>query len=157
MNTLEFAQKNLFNHLDIQVRYWQKDPQGIYYGDNNMSMTALDLLKFGVLYLNNGKYNGKQLLPEEWVKTSTSFQVDPERLWSPFHLEGYGFLWWRLRMGPNEHYAAWGHGGQFIFIIPGIKLVVVITSRWQGASSAVYYRNLSKLMEVYILPSTQFR
>jgi CubicO group peptidase (beta-lactamase class C family) len=153
MNTLEFAQKHLLNHMDIQVRYWEKDPQGIYYGGNNMSMTALDLLKFGVLYLNNGKYDGKQLVPEEWVKTSTTFQSDPERLWSPFHLEGYGYLWWRFRMGPYEHYAAWGHGGQFIFIIPDLKLVVVITSHWQGASSTVYYRNLCKLMEVYICPS----
>ncbi|UCH96030.1 MAG: serine hydrolase [Candidatus Aminicenantes bacterium] len=153
MNTLEFARKHLFNHLDIQVHYWQKDRQGIYYGGNNMFLAPLDLMKFGILYLNDGKYEGKQVVPKEWIKTSTAFQVDPERLWSPFHLEGYGYLWWLLRMGPYDHYAAWGHGGQFIFIFPGLKLVVVITSRWQGPSSTVYYRNLSKLMEVYILPS----
>ncbi len=154
-STLDFARKYLFDLLAVEPGMWEQDPQGVYYGGNNLFLTPIDLAKFGVLYLNGGCYSGRQVVPEDWVEVSTSKHSDQGRYWSPFHVYGYGYLWILFRIGKYDHFAAWGHGGQFVFIIPDLNLVVVITSQWEGPSSTQYYRDLSKLMEVYVVPACE--
>ncbi|MCP5052382.1 MAG: serine hydrolase [bacterium] len=154
MSLLSFARKHLFTPLGIPAPYWEKDPQGIYFGGNNLSLTPRDMVKFGILYLNNGKYNGKQVVPNEWVKTSTSLQVVPGRNWLPFEQRGYGYHWWLYRFGKHDTFLAWGYGGQFLFAFPGLNLVVVITSTQPASrSSARNYKQILTLMEDYLLPS----
>ncbi len=157
MSTLDFARTALFDPLGIEPGEWERDPQGIYYGGNNLFLRPIDLARFGLLYLNRGRYAGKQIVPEAWVRESASFQADQGREWSPFHVNGYGYLWLLFRIGPYDHFAAWGHGGQFVFVIPQLELVVVITSQWEGLSSTEHYRNLSRLMEVYVVPACEAR
>lgn len=84
-------------------------------------MSARDLARFALLWLNNGAWNGTQIIPADWVRDSTT-------IWSHTNAgEGYGYLWWLPRPGhlPPRSFFAWGAGGQFAFIIPENDLVIV--------------------------------
>ena len=70
INTKEFAQKHLTSQLGYSMSYWSRDPQGIYFGGNDMEMTPRQMLAFGELYLNKGVHEGRQIIPTNWVKQS---------------------------------------------------------------------------------------
>ncbi|MEW6363968.1 MAG: serine hydrolase [Acidobacteriota bacterium] len=157
-NTFDFARRTLFDPLGITVREWQRDPQGIPHGGNNLYLRPIDMARFGLLFLQKGRYGGRQVLGSEWVDAALSLQYDPGRLWSPFHLNGLGYMWWLFRLSQHDVVAAWGHGGQFIFVVPELRLVVVLASRWEEASTPTpYYRELCRMMEVYVLPAFECR
>lgn len=122
-STWAFAQEVLARPLGISLPRWPRDPQGIYFGGNDMEMTPRQMLAFGELYLNRGRAKGRQILPAEWV--DRSFIPRTQSRWS-HRLYGYG--WWMQTMAGHRAYFAWGFGGQFIFVIPDLELVVVTTS-----------------------------
>ena len=127
-STHDFARRRLFEPLGIERSAWARDRQGVHVGGNNLSLLPRDMLKFGQLYLNRGRWAGEQLLPWRWVDESTR----PGGLASPRGrgriYGGYGYLWW-LR-GPRERgaYLASGYGGQYIHVAPAEELVVVVVS-----------------------------
>ncbi len=127
-STHDFARRHLFDPLGIGPSAWARDRQGIHVGGNNLSMRPRDMLKFGQLYLNRGRWGGEQLLPWQWVDQSTR----PAGLAAPRGrgriYGGYGYLWW-LR-GPRERgaYIASGYGGQYIYVSPTEDMVVVVIS-----------------------------
>ena len=121
--TRQYAQEKLFDPLGVQIRSWQQDPQGYYFGGNNLAVTPTALLRLGQLYWNDGRWNGRQVLPEGWVEQS--WQEPVKRSYRGFH---YGFFWWVEEFGGRPTYFAWGYGGQFVFVVPSIDLVVAITS-----------------------------
>lgn len=127
-STHDFARRHLFDPLGIGPSAWARDRQGIHVGGNNLSMRPRDMLKFGQLYLNRGRWDGEQLLPWQWVDQSTR----PAGLAAPRGrgriYGGYGYLWW-LR-GPRERgaYIASGYGGQYIYVSPTEDMVVVVIS-----------------------------
>jgi CubicO group peptidase (beta-lactamase class C family) len=123
MSTFELARRYLAEPLGVPMPPWVRDPQGIYLGGNEMHWTPRGMLAFGELYLNGGRMGDKQILPEAWVKESTK-----PRTHSRWSGRGYGYGWWIDRLGGHETYYAWGHGGQFIFIVPALRMVVVTTS-----------------------------
>jgi CubicO group peptidase (beta-lactamase class C family) len=123
MSTHQFASRNLARPLGIALRPWQTDPQGIYFGGNDMYLTPRDMAKVGVLYLNGGAVDGRQIVPKAWI--DSSFVA---RTTSPFNGNRYGYGWWRRSAHGFDIHYAWGYGGQFIFVIPGLELVVVATS-----------------------------
>jgi CubicO group peptidase (beta-lactamase class C family) len=82
-----------------------------------------DMLKFGQLYLDGGRFEGRQLVPEEWIESSWRSTGS-----SPWNGHGYGYLWWIRRWGGERAYFAWGYGGQFIVVVPRLDLVLVATS-----------------------------
>ena len=128
-STHDFAREHLFTPLGIRHSAWARDRQGIHVGGNNLSMLPRDMLRFGQLYLNRGRWAGEQLLPWRWVDESTRpapALAGPRgrgRLYG-----GYGYLWW-LR-GPRElgAYIASGFGGQYIYVAPAEDIVVVVVS-----------------------------
>jgi CubicO group peptidase (beta-lactamase class C family) len=124
-STWQFAQASLAKPLGFSLPRWTQDPQGIYFGGNEMSMTPRQMVAFGELYLNDGQAGGAQVLPKDWI-AKTRVPRGRSR-WGSDREYGYGF-WIRELAGHNSYYA-WGYGGQFIFIIPGLELVVVTTSR----------------------------
>jgi CubicO group peptidase (beta-lactamase class C family) len=65
-----FATNYLFDPLDIETRTWERDPQGYYMGGGDMAYTSRDMAKFGYLYLSNGAFDGKQVIPSEWIDES---------------------------------------------------------------------------------------
>ena len=132
----EFGTENLFKPLGMESVKWRSDPQGITDGGNGISMTARDAAKFGQLYLNGGSWEGEQIISDEWVKLSTERQAAG----SPGTGE-YGYSWWLKQFGGYDVYYAMGHGGQYIFVVPEINLVTVMTSRLNDTYVPQYYFN----------------
>lgn len=123
-STLEFARANLGAPLGFHLAAWPRDPQGLYFGGNDMEMTPRQMLAFGELYRNQGRVGTKQVLPADWVRESFEPRTESPR--EPGRYYGYG--WWIRAMAGLETPYAWGFGGQFVVIVPELELVVVTTS-----------------------------
>lgn len=145
MSVLDFANKNLFGPLNIMVpgdikfydkkgqmefyksktaRGWVSDPQGTHTAGWGLVLTIEDMSKLGNLMLQEGEFNGKQLVSKEWVKECTKTKVEWK---TPFFNHKYGLLWWII--DENDHsYAALGDGGNVIYVNPVMELTVSIGS-----------------------------
>ena len=123
-STWQFAQETIARPLGFQLAQWPRDPQGVYFGGNDMLMTPRQMLAFGELYLRHGRYNGQQVVPERWVTESQVPRTQSRRESDRF----YGYGWWVRELAGHPAYYAWGFGGQYIFIVPDLDLVVVSTS-----------------------------
>ncbi len=127
MSTCEFAHRFLFEPLGIEAEFWGVDPKGYFTGGHSVSMTAREVARFGQLFLNEGNWQGEQLIPGWWVVASTSPQVDIGNNYA-----GYGYYWWLNRIGTYDMYSALGAGGQILHIIPALQLVMVTTHGYSG-------------------------
>ena len=147
-STFRFAERHLARPLGIGLRPWMTDPQGIHFGGNDMYLTPRDLLAFGRLYLQRGQWNGTQVIPSAWVDSSWL-----RRTSSPWNGHGYGYGWWtRVSHGVNVHFA-WGYGGQFVFVVPALELVVVMTSDAESRREGGHNARLHRLVDVGIIPA----
>jgi CubicO group peptidase (beta-lactamase class C family) len=122
-STWQFAQESLARPLGFSLAAWPRDPQGIFFGGNDMLMTPRQMLAFGELYLQEGRIGGKQVVPSDYVAES----LEP-RGRSRISGREYGYGWWIREMAGRETFYAWGFGGQFIVVVPSLDLVVVSTS-----------------------------
>jgi CubicO group peptidase (beta-lactamase class C family) len=123
-STLELAREWLGRQEGFAISAWDRDPQGIYLGGNNMAMTPRSLLAFGELYLNGGvSRDGERLIPIEWIEASWQ-----PRTASRFTGDGYGYGWFMRRVAGEDVYYGWGYGGQMIYVVPGQELVAAMTS-----------------------------
>jgi CubicO group peptidase (beta-lactamase class C family) len=128
-NTYDFAATNLCKPLGITLYFWEKDPQGYYFGGNSMGFTPRDIAKFGYLYLRDGKMNGTQIVPKRWVDESlTNFTNNPNLSWGDLKNYNYGYLWWIGELNGFRVYFALGHGGQFVLNVPDLDMIVVSTA-----------------------------
>ena len=125
MDTRSFAEKNLFDPLQIKVTSWYRDPQGFYIGGNDLFLLPQDLLKFGQLVLDGGKKGDQKILPQQWIKESTKKSIVIAK--SGPDVIGYGWLWWLYNLNDCEAYAAVGYGGQFLLVFPKKNLLCVVT------------------------------
>jgi len=142
MSLLEFAKRHLCDPIGITIRQWDKDPQGYYFGGAEMYMTARDMARFGFLYLNQGQWEGKPIVPAEWVRESTQRQSAGEPL-----IAGYGYLWWQAQHDGYAAFYAHGYGGQLIYIVPVLDLLMVITSTTNDPTN-----NVLQIVNEFILP-----
>ncbi len=122
-STWAFANEALAKPLGFTLLPWMRDPQGVYFGGNELVMTPRQMVAFGELYLHRGRAGGKQVVPEAWVDASF---VPRGR--SDYSGQLYGYGWWIRELGGRQVYYAWGYGGQFIFVVPEEDMVVVTTS-----------------------------
>jgi len=125
---LDFADLYLFRPLGITQRTWPTDPQGINIGGAELSLTAGDMLKIGYLVLNRGRWDDTRVVSADWIDTSTrqhSLVIPPDASSRP--AVGYGYLWWLRPHGSYMSAMAVGYGGQYIYVIPALDLVIVIT------------------------------
>ena len=148
-STWQFAQETLARPLGFSLAQWTRDPQGIYFGGNEMVMTPRQMLAFGELYRNKGRVAGTQVVPENWVEES--FRL---RTRSRFNDQGYGYGWWSREFAGHETFFAWGYGGQYIFVVPELDLVVVTTSSTAvGEERRSHRRTIFDVLEYSILPA----
>lgn len=135
--TLMLAREWLAPLEDFRIGAWERDPQGIYLGGNQMAMSARSLLAFGELYRNGGRTpQGRQLVPEEWVRQSWQSRTN-----SRFSNDGYGYGWFARAIGGRTVHFAWGYGGQMLYIVPELALTVVMTSQENAPSARSGYRD----------------
>lgn len=122
-STWQFAQEALAKPLGFSLAPWLRDPQGIYFGGNEMVMTPRQMLAFGEMYRNDGLVNGRQVLPEAFILDT----FEP-RGRSRISGREYGYGWWIRDMAGRKVYYAWGFGGQYIVLVPSLDLTIVSTS-----------------------------
>jgi CubicO group peptidase (beta-lactamase class C family) len=125
INTSDFAKTNLFDPLGIKKFTWEQDDRGYSLGAAYLRIIPSDMVKFGNLILNKGKYNGKQIVPESWITTMTSSKISTNNdvLYGP----EYGYQIWLGNSGGKKYFMAMGWGGQFIFILPDHNSVITAT------------------------------
>jgi len=126
-----FAQEHLFGPMDTEVGDWLQDRDGHYIGSGGIHVTAREAAKFGWLYLNQGEYEGEQIIPADWVHDSLQTYSENARDYgSSLNLRdlGYGYGWWTARAGEHDFSFAWGHGGQLIVLLDDLDLVIVTTA-----------------------------
>ncbi len=133
-STREFAEQELFKPMGIDVAGWQKDPSGIHLGGNNFSLLPRDAAKFGQLYVDDGRWRNRQLVPKSWIAASTGATDNGAHE----TYGNYGFLWW-TQPPADGSFAAVGYGGQYILVSPHHDSVVVVLSnvvskgdRWEA-------------------------
>jgi CubicO group peptidase (beta-lactamase class C family) len=121
----DYLEPRLFAPLGIEQPVWEASAQGVSLGGFGLSVRTGDIARFGQLYLQKGRWEGKQLIPSGWVETATARQVsngsNPESDWD----QGYGFQFWRCRHG---FYRGDGAFGQFCIVMPELDAVLAITS-----------------------------
>lgn len=139
-STWQFANETLFKPLGSPVPQWPRDPQGIYFGGNDMLMTPRQMVTFGELYLHAGRFNGRQIVPERWVAKSCEGRARefrprertgrriPTDFVDPMRDRKYGYSWWVHELGGHDTCFAWGYGGQYIFVLPDLDMVIVTTA-----------------------------
>ena len=142
--TLAYLQSRLFEPLGIHDPQWDAGKSGINLGGFGLHIRTEDIAKFGLLYLRAGEWNGKRLLPKEWVQAATARQTsngsNPKSDWD----QGYGYQFWRCR---NGGYRGDGAFGQYCVVLPKQDTVVAITSG---------VRDMQKVLDVtwdYLLPA----
>jgi CubicO group peptidase (beta-lactamase class C family) len=122
---LDYLRPRLFDPLGIENPEWGSSPQGNTIGGSGLKIRTEDIAKFGLLYLQKGRWHGKQLVPSSWVEQATSKQVsngsDPTKDWD----QGYGFQFWRCRHGA---FRGDGANGQFCVVLPEEDAVIAITA-----------------------------
>jgi CubicO group peptidase (beta-lactamase class C family) len=127
--SLEYLKPRLFQPLGIESPRWDTSAEGNSLGGYGLFLRTEDIAKLGQLYLQRGKWHGKQLIPRKWIEEATSRQISNENEGhaqiGPDWVEGYGFQFWRCR---HNAYRADGAGGQFIVVMPDQDVVVAITA-----------------------------
>ncbi|HVS13864.1 MAG TPA: serine hydrolase [Thermoanaerobaculia bacterium] len=130
ISTRELAMRHLFGPMGIEPGGWDRDPNGIYLGGNNLALRPRDMAKLGQLYLDRGRWGDRQLVPWRWVDAS----VESITAGWPSRYGSYGMLWW-LRPPPEDGaFTAIGFGGQYVYVDPGAGMVVVVTSTHEAKS-----------------------
>jgi CubicO group peptidase (beta-lactamase class C family) len=148
-STLELAREWLGGPLGIDIPPWDRDPQGIYFGGNNMALSPRAMLALGELYRNGGEGPHGRVFAEEWVDLSWQ-----PRTRSPFTGDAYGYGWFLKDMDGYDVHYAWGYGGQMIYVVPRLGLTVVMTSDADAPSGrSGYVRELHTLMRESIIPA----
>ncbi len=153
MDTRAFANKYFFGPMGISVGGWDRDPQGYYMGGNNMALRPADMLKIGQMIINGGMYEDERIISKDWLQAS--FQTYTRSNYNPYD---YGYMWWNKPVGEYKVFFAWGYGGQYIFMIPELNAVVVMTGELKGASQSRSYKEpVFELLRESILPFLQQR
>jgi len=149
-----FAETNLFRPLGIHSYKIYLDPTGVPYMGGGVHLRPRDMLKYGQLYLDKGRWLGQQVLSEEWIGKSFGKYGRLE----PLDRNGneYGYLWWHevYRVNGNSiaSIEARGNGGQYVFVIPQLDVTAVITSgNYRGGLTMT--RQPQRIFERYILPA----
>jgi CubicO group peptidase (beta-lactamase class C family) len=150
----KFAERYLFSPLGITNYFWGKAPNGVVNTLGGLALRPRDMAKIGYLFLNGGRWQGKQIVSEKWVKESTKQQIGANQLPAWFLADGYGYQWWlgsfHVCGQTVESYSARGRGGQFIIVFPTLQLVAVFT----GWNDNELLRQPLDMLQRYLLPAT---
>jgi len=148
-----FLGPRLFQPLNIKDYDWETSPQGLNTAGYGLRVKTEDIAKFGQLYLQKGKWNGKEILTESWVKEATSYETKSQEGdgdWS----QGYGYQFWRCKPG---FYRGDGAYGQFCIVMPEQDAVMAVTSEsWNMQQSmTTIWENILPALQPNALPANE--
>jgi len=158
MSTLDLMKKNLLEAMNITVRRWDRDGQGYYFGGNDMYFYPRDLAVLGLLYLNEGRLNGKQIVPAEWVRESlTDYTGNTTYDWWALKKVNYGYWWWLGEVNGYKTFLALGYAGQYVFVFPHLNLIIVSTANENvyGDAEDEQEGAILGIVSDYILPAVK--
>ncbi len=124
-----FSREYLFDPLGVQEFEWQMMPTDVVFASGDLRLRPRDMAKFGQLFLQLGRWDGEEVVSEEWVETATARHVGPDgpHDWA----DGYGYGWWHWDLSSGgriyQTYQASGWGGQWIVVVPEHDMVIVST------------------------------
>ena len=121
----QWAKERLFDRLDIEDYYWDSDHKGSTMGAHGLHLKSRDMAKIGQMVLDHGSWGTTQVVDSTWIAASTQKQISTTFQTEPT-IYDYGFYWWIVPRW--KAFTTWGHGGNFMFIVPEKNLVVVMTS-----------------------------
>ena len=145
-----FCSSNIFDSLGITGWEWEYGPGGVVNTFGGLKLRPVDMLKFGRLFLQKGKLNGEQIISESWVNNSTAAKIDINNYYE------YAYQWWRYKdasttaqvLHVNDVFYADGWGGQFIWVVPHLNMVVVTTGgNFDNGNEPLYF------FRDYVLPA----
>lgn len=167
---LGYARQKLFDPLGIDTRpaaqplavlaslpeyeaadfAWAVDPQGRNMGDFSLKLTAVDMLKLGRLALQDGRWRGRQVVPEQWIAESTRAQVGAGGQMDT--AEEYGYQWWVTTAAGRHAFAAAGYGGQLVEVVPDLDLVVVVSNTIPDAPARATPSLFLQMVDQFVAP-----
>ncbi len=158
MSLEDYAETNLFGPLGITDWNWEMTPNGLNNGGGGLSLHPVNMAMFGYLCLKSGNLDDQQVVPSDWMEESTKKRVTIEDMKWPLNGKfDYGYHWWRLNdsyfktlgfgvpVKVNDIYYAFGLGGQMIFVIPHLDMVVTMTS-WSPNEPWLQYSVLNSVL-----------
>ncbi len=144
----EFVADRLFAPLGIRDVYWETGRDGVSMAAHGLHLRPRDLAKIGQLVLDGGTWRGQRIVPASWIEDSTAAHIDSDVARAGGGVYPYGFYWWVI---PGVGFSAWGHGGQFIFVVPDRRMVLVQIARpdadLHGAALAEFHELVRPLVE----------
>jgi CubicO group peptidase (beta-lactamase class C family) len=149
-STWAFARDRLSDPLGMTLPRWPADPQGIYFGGNEMRLSPRAMVRFGEIYRNGGRHEGRQIVPESWIRESLTSRASARG-----RGEGYGYGWFLSEVRGYPMFYAWGYGGQFIFVIPALEMTVVTTSDPEVERERDHLRAVRSLLSDWIVPAAE--
>jgi len=131
-----YVQEHLFSLIDAEVGDWTRDADNYNWGWGEIYVTARDMAKFGLLYLNEGEYDGRRVVSADWARESLQRYSEninftgwlSSKLGRYFRDIGYGYQWWSARVDDHHFNFAWGHGGQLIVLLDELDMIIVTTA-----------------------------
>ena len=138
VSAAEYGEEHLFDPLGITLDQWDTDNMGRNWGYNRIYITPHEMAKIGYLFLNEGEWDGEQIISTDWVREATRHRLDANLF------DGYGYQWW---VG-DGYYTAMGYMGQFIRVYPEHEMIIVLT----GGTPETYDYNV-QIPDRYILPA----
>jgi CubicO group peptidase (beta-lactamase class C family) len=130
MSAAQYAERTLFGDLGITRYHWPHDKRGINIGSSELQLTTRDMAKLGELIVRQGRWKGRQVVSADWIAVSTAQHSEG----GPPVRRPYGYNWWVATTPDDGRPAVFavGYGGQFIYAVPSLELVVVATSETRG-------------------------
>ena len=155
--TAAFADAQLLAPLGVQARDWELDNRGIPNGGAGLYLRPRDMAKIGQLVLQRGLSGAAAVVPSAWVDEATRSHLGTGAVLGSLGSLTSGFLWWIGRAGGHAVVLAWGYGGQLIWIVPDLDLVVVTTATWQGlgGTAAAQAASIAGAIVNGIMPAVQ--
>jgi Beta-lactamase len=138
----QYAHTHLFGPLGIRHYFWKRTPLGVVDTEGGLYLRAEDLAKIGLLYLNDGRWNGRRLMSSDWIKESLTPRIDADEGFK------YGYQWWLLPHGEPARlaWAARGMGGQRLLVFPEDHLIVVSTAWHILNEASIEFEVLRRLL-----------
>ena len=153
---VDYASQNLFDPLGIDSYAWYPFPNApdMMVASSTLYLRPRDMAKIGQLYLDDGVWHGRRVVSENWVSRSTQKSIGMVASESPMPAlkPAYGYQWWlgTFSTGNTATYFAAGHGGQFIFVLPEPRMVIVFTA---GGFDADNYNAVVQIVNQFMLPA----